>query len=335
MRKLLAILPLLATSLLAACGQRAIRIDLVPVEDRLTPQVIEQDPGYFVSDQIALVEVSGMISDARASSLIATGRNPVSDLRETLNAIERDSHVKAVILRLNTPGGTVTASDMMYRDIMAFKARTHIPVVVSMMDLCASGGFYISCAGDYRIAYPTTITGSIGVIAQTISFAGSMEKLGITQKAVTSGPNKDMLSPLKPLDPKDAALAQQFVNQFYAQFLGLVKQSHPKVAEENWPMLTDGRVVTGIDAAKYGLIDQTGDLDTAVAKAKEMGHIKKAQLITFTHSGDFKGSIYANTPAQSPQMNQMNQTNLININLDGTNFIPSSHPTFLYMWQGQ
>ena len=320
---------LLTAACVTACGNRAIRVDLVPVEANLQPQVIEQDPGFWVSDQIVLIDVTGMISNTKSAALLSSGSNSVSDLRETLNAIERSPSVKAVVLKLNTPGGTVTASDMMYRDLMAFKARTHIPVVVSMMDVCASGGFYISCAGDYRFAYPTTITGSIGVIAQTISFAGSMDKLGITQRAIVSGPHKDMLSPLKPLDPQDAQLAQEFVNQFYGQFVTIVKQSHPNVDPIHWPLLTDGRVVTGMDAAKYKLVDSTGDLNDAIAKAKDLAHIKKAQLITYAHYGDTKGSIYANSPAQPPQMN------LVNINLDGTDIIPSSHPTFLYLWQGQ
>jgi len=321
---------LVAATFLAGCGKRAIRIDLVPVEDGLVPQVVEQDRGFFVRDEIALVEISGMISDGKAGGLLGGGgNNPVSELRETLNAIERDGNMKAVVLKLNTPGGTVTASDMMYRDIMAFKQRTHLPVVVSMMDVCASGGFYVSCAGDYRIAYPTTITGSIGVIAQTISFAGTMEKLGITQRAITSGPNKDMLSPLKPLEKKDADLAQEFVMEFYGQFLTLVKQSHPKVAEKDWPTLTDGRVVTGMDAAKFGLVDATGDLNEAIAKAKQMAGVTKAKLVAYKHSDDFKGSVYANSPASAPQMN------LININLDGMESIPPAHPIFLYMWQGE
>ena len=312
---------------LAGCGQRTIRIDLVPVEETLQPQVVEQDEGFFVHDRIALVPISGLIMDAKASSLLSQGDNPVSTVRETLHAIEEDPNVKAVILRINSPGGTVTASDMIYREIMVFKARTHIPVVTSMMDICASGGYYVSCASDYRFAYPTTLTGSIGVIVQTINFSGTMNMIGISAKAITSGPNKDMLSPLRPLTPNDEALAKGFVTQFYAQFLDIVKHSPQHVKSADWDMLTDGRVVTGKDAAKYGLIDQVGDLSDAIAKAKSLAGISKAQIVEYTHLDEHKGSIYAasNVP----------QFNMVNINVDPSALVLGGHPQFLYLWMGQ
>jgi len=312
---------------LTGCGRRALRVDFVPVEDRLLPQVIEQDDGMFVNDRIAIINLSGLISDAKASSLLSEGSNPVSDVREVLNAIELDRNVKAVVLRINSPGGTVTASDMIYRDILAFKARTHKPVVTSMMDICASGGYYVSCASDYRFAYPTTLTGSIGVIVQTINFTGTMEKLGISAKAITSGPNKDMLSPLRPLTKNDETLAKEFVTQFYGQFLDIVKSSPQHVKVADWDMLTDGRVVTGKDAAKYGLVDEVGDLTAAIAKAKAMSGVTKAKIIEYTHQDEHKGSVYAASGAP--------QVNMINVNVDPSAIVPSGHPQFLYLWMGQ
>ena len=108
----------------------------------------------------------------KSGGLFSAGHNPVSDFRETLDAIARDPSVKAVVLRINSPGGTVTASAMMYHDVLEFKKKTGKPVVACMMDVCASGGYYLSCAADYRVAYPTTITGSIGVIIETLNFNG-------------------------------------------------------------------------------------------------------------------------------------------------------------------
>lgn len=314
---------------LGACGNRVLRFDLVPVEEQLSPQVIEQDEGVFVTDKIAMIDLSGLISNAKSKSLLSEGHNKVSDLRETLNAIERDPSVKAVVLRINSPGGTITATEMMYRDLLEFKKRTHKPVVTVMLDVCASGGFYVSCASDYRIAYPSTITGSIGVIIQTVNFSGTMSKLGISAKAFTSGPNKDMLSPLRPLSESDSALAQNMVNEFYGQFLHVVKTAHPNVKEADWPMLTDGRVVTGKDAVKYGLVDQTGDIDAALAKAKEMAGIKKAQIIQYTRHDEHKGSVYAAGEPVSPQVN------LMNFNIDLSELTPALHPQFLYLWAGQ
>ena len=324
---------------LGGCGGRTIRIDLVPVEDRLQPQVIEEaDAGLFTTDKIAMVNVSGLIANSKKGGLLAGGENPVSDFRETLDAIARDDSVKAMLLRINSPGGTVTASSMMYHDLLEFKAKTHKPVVVCMMDVCASGGYYLSCAGDYRIAYPTTITGSIGVIMETLNLNGTLHKLGIATESVKSGPNKDMGSPFKPpedpehpLTENDRQLLQAIVNQFYAGFKEVVKASPNKIKDADWPMLTDGRVVSGTDAEKYGLIDQVGTLDVAILKAKEMAHIQKAKIIAYTRSDDTRGSIYAENPGHG---NTQPQMNMVNINLDMGDLIPRGESQFLYLWTG-
>ncbi len=323
---------------LTGCGNRTIRIDLVPTADPLTPQIVESsDAGLFTSDKIALINVSGMISNSKSGGILGGGSNPVSEFRQTLDAIAKDNSVKAVVLRINSPGGTVTASDIMYRDLLAFKAKTHKPVITSMLDICASGGYYLSCASDYRIAYPTTITGSIGVIVETVNINGTLHKLGIASEAVKSGPNKDMASPFKPaespdkpLTDNDRELLQKLVNDFYAGFKGIVKASPNKITDKDWPMVTDGRIVTGKDAATLGLIDQTGTLDDALAKAKELAHIQKAKVIIYTRTGDYKGSAYAHAPVgQGPT-----QVNMLNLNVDLGDILPRGQSQFLYLWTG-
>lgn len=322
MNRLFAIFALASLLALTACGKRTVRVDLVPVEDRLQPQEIERDAGMFVNDEIVMVDVSGLIANIKKEGLFSGGGNPVSDFRETLNAIERDPNAKAVVLRINSPGGTVTATDIMYRDLIAFKQRTGIPVVVCMMDVCASGGYYLSCGADYRIAHPSTITGSIGVIVQTFSIAGTLNKIGVTAAAVTSGPNKDMLSPFKPTDKKDLAIVQDLVNEFYGQFKGIVKNSRQHVKDEDWATATDGRIFTGRQAAAIGLVDEIGDLNLALAKAKELGHIKKARVISYARTGEVKGSIYA-------------AGNVPPFKLDASVLADAAHPQFLFMWMGQ
>jgi len=311
------------------CGQRTLRIDYIPTGDKLEPHVVEREGGMFGGDgKIALISVSGLLANTKGGGLLGLngGENPVSQFRETLHAIAKDDSVKAVVLRMNTPGGTVNAGDMMYRDLQAFKEKTHKPVIVEMMDLCASGGYYLSCAADYRIAYPTTITGSIGVIIQTMNFSGTLDKLGIKPEAITSRENKDMGSPFRPTTDNDRKLLKALVDQFYAQFLDVVKHSHQHVAESDWTMLTDGRVVTGRDAVRYGLIDQLGSLDDAIAKAKEMAHMKNATIIMYTHMGDYRGSVYAKAPA-TPEFN------MVNVNIDTSALLPETTPEFLYMWK--
>ncbi len=321
-------------AMLSGCGQRTVRIDIVPADSRLGQQTL---PGgdSWTSNKVAVVQVSGMIANARSSGLLGRGTNTVSDFRETLDAIASDPHIKAVVLRINSPGGTVTASDMMYRDLLAFREKTKVPVVTSMMDVCASGGYYLSCASDYRMAYPTTITGSIGVIFHAVNFHETLRKIGVTTEAVKSGVNKDMGSQFKPAEAADKPLAasdrellQKMINDYYGSFLDIVKKSPNKVADKDWAMLTDGRVVTGADAAKFGLIDETGDLDAGIAKAKSLAGIKKAKLVTFSRVGDFKGSTYAQSPVGATQIN------MVKIDANLGDALNAMQPQFLYMWTG-
>jgi protease-4 len=333
MKKILIGLVLTAAALsTAGCGNRTIRVDIVPTENKLK-QVEMGDADVFTTDKVAIVNVSGMISNFRAGSFLSNGTNAVSDFRETLDEIEKDKSVKAVVLRINSPGGTVTASDMMYKDLKNFREKTKKPVVVQMMDVCASGGYYLSCAADYRMAYPTTITGSIGVIIQTLNFSGTLKMIGVSPKAITSRENKDMGSPFRPMTDNDEKLLKGLVDQFYSGFLDVVKTSPHHVKAEDWSAVTDGRVVTGNDAVKLGLIDEIGTIDDAISKAKSLAKIDKARIITYTRSTEGKGSAYAaaeplgNTPGT--------QVNLININMDSDTFVPVMHPQFLYMWTGQ
>ncbi len=196
---------LLVLASLTGCSDRTVQINLVPTSDDPEPQLVTKEPHWFVSDRIVILDINGLLTDS-GGGLVGPSHNPVSDLRHELDEIAADDSDKAVVLRMNTPGGTVTASDMMYREILAFKAKTHKPVVVSMMDVCASGGFYISCAGDYRFAYPTTVTGSIGVIVQTFNISRTLNMIGVTPFAVTSGPNKDEGSPFRPMNANDKRL---------------------------------------------------------------------------------------------------------------------------------
>lgn len=261
--------------------------------------------------------------------MVQPGVEPGFGLRETLNKIEKDDSVKAVVLRINSPGGTVTASDIIYKDIMDFRKTTGKPVVTSMMDVCASGGYYIACASDYRMAYPTTITGSIGVIVQTLNISGTLDKLGVRARAYTSGPHKDMVSPLRPLTRSDEILIQHLVNQFYENFLTVVRRADLKIPADAWEAVTDGRVVTGQDAVRYGIVEEIGTLDDAIAKAKAMAGVKKAKVVQYVRAGEYRGSIYARGDQGQPQMN------MINVNMDLSQVIPAAHPQFLYLWTGE
>ncbi|MGC8625575.1 MAG: S49 family peptidase, partial [Phycisphaerae bacterium] len=236
MRHYLAGALVLALLAVSGCGDRTIQISLVPTHAGIHPRMVHQSRHWFVSNRVAIINISGMLMDGSSGGLFGGGHNPVSDLKQTLDHIAHDPRVKAVVLRMNTPGGTVTSSAMMYHEILAFKRHTHLPVIASMMDICASGGYYVSCAADYQMAYPTTITGSIGVIVQLFNFHHALHYLGIQAPVFVSGPNKDTGSPFHAMTPENRKLIQGFVTQFYARFLRIVKKTHPQVNPAHWPM---------------------------------------------------------------------------------------------------
>ena len=311
-------------SYLSGCGGMRLIIDVVPAVDGLTETVVLEDPGAESSDKIALIQITGMIADADRPGLLTKGENPVSRLVESLHKAAKDSKIKAIVLRINSPGGTVTASDVVYREIQHFKRTTKKPVVVLMSDLATSGGYYIACAGDEIIAHPTTITGSIGVIIQTFNFSEGMRRIGIKADAITSGPNKAAGSPFEPMPAEHRALLQGLVDEFYANFVAIVTESRPNLSPADLKWITDGRVVTGRRAAEVGLIDSTGDLRDAFEAAKRRAGLTAAKLVKYHRPLEYVGSAYARSPAANPQIN------LLQLNLNAGPLLEQSG--FYYLW---
>lgn len=315
---------------LGGCSGVRFVIDAVPAEDRLTETEVLADDGTPVwgGAKIALIDVRGLIVDARKPGLIADGENPVAAFVESLQKAEDDASVKAVVLRINSPGGTVTASDVMYREVNNFRQRTGKPVVVLMGDIAASGGYYLACAGDEVIAHPTSITGSIGVIIQTINFSEGMRRIGIKAESITSGPNKAVGSPFEPMRDEHRALLQGLVNEFYANFRGIVEEARPAISDSDIEWVTDGRVVTGQRAVEVGLIDATGDLHDAFAAAKRRAGITTARLVKYHRPLEYVGSPYAAAPIG--RANGGAEINLLQVNLDGYPMLGST--AFYYLW---
>src|SRR6516165_3445208 len=165
----------------------------------LSETVMADSDSCLCRNKIAVIDVEGVIMNARTSGLWGGGENPVSEFREKLDAAAEDPHVKAVVLRINSPGGAVTASDIMYQDLVNFRHDTHKPVVACMMDVAASGGYYVAMGADKIYAHPTTVTGSIGVIMRLYNAAGLFQLLGVKSDPIKSGPNKDIGNPGRPM----------------------------------------------------------------------------------------------------------------------------------------
>ncbi len=228
------------------------------------------------ADKIAVITMRGLIS----SSLPGTvSDSMVDDMRAALQQARDDNHVKAIVLEVDSPGGEVTASDAIYSALV--KTRAKKPVVVYMDSLAASGGYYVSCGGKYLMANETTITGSIGVIIQTLNYEQLFNKIGLASVIFKSGKFKDMLNGARPITPEERELVQSFIMKTYDKFLGIVAKERNLPADLLRNTIADGRILSGKDAFDHRLIDGLGELDDAFAKAKQLGNAPEAKVVKY------------------------------------------------------
>src|SRR5579884_4094426 len=175
------------------------------------------------SQKVLLVDLSGVISSADSEGLIERP-NMVATIKEQLNRAAEDKKVKAVVLRINSPGGTVTASDIIYHELRAFKQKRKIPIIASIMDVGASGGYYVAMGADKVVVHPSSVTGSLGVIMMTMNARGLLEKIGVEATTVKSGPNKDMGSPFRAMTDEERLIFQKLITAFYERFLTVIHE---------------------------------------------------------------------------------------------------------------
>jgi protease-4 len=280
-----------------------------------------QDPN---APKIAIVDVDGLLLNNDATGFGSWGENPVSAFRERLDAIECDPCVRAVVIRINTPGGSVTATDIMWRDLTAFKHRTCIPIVACLMDVGAGGGYYLAVAADTIVAHPTSVTGGIGCILNVYNLQDLMGQFNILGIPIKSGANIDLGSPIKELSADKRKLLQDMTDEFHARFRNVVLKGRPSVDGSNESTF-DGRVFTARQAQELHLIDQIGYLDNAVAAARKMAGVDYANVVFYHRKDDPALSPYSITP------NTPLQKGLIPINVPGLD--RSKLPSFLYLWQ--
>ena len=317
---------LTASLFLTGCGTGAFQIQMIPKDQSLKETQIDRDKGMFVSDKIVVIDVDGILLNKQQSGWMRQGDNPVSTFLEKLDKAAGDDTVKAVVLRVNSPGGSVAASDMMYHSLVEFKRKTDKPVIACMLDVAASGGYYLACGCDGIIAQPSCITGSIGTIMQTFSVAGTMEKIGITAVAIKSGNMKDMGSPLHELSEEERAILQQIIDRFYEQFLGVVENGRPNIEPEKLRQLADGRVFTAAQAHEEGLIDRIGYADDAIAWAKKMAGVKKAKTVIYHRPLTTMSNVYGSAMSKAGGMGPL-------INIDLPDWLDAGGARFLYLWQ--
>ena len=231
--------------------------------------------------KIQVIPITGFISDAPKSGVIRTMPSMVQEVVSHLRLAEKDDKVKVVLLKIDTPGGTVTASDILYHEILAFKERTGKKVVVCMMNIATSGGYYVSLPADRIIAHPTTITGSVGVILMRPEVSGLMQKIGVGVQVNKSGENKDMGSPFRPITPMEENMLQDLADTLGKRFVKLVAK-HRGLDGERLATVADARVFLADAALKIRLVDKIGYLSDAITEAKQIaGLAADARVVTY------------------------------------------------------
>jgi protease-4 len=300
---------------LAGCG--VVSIDLTPRVRPLEETTLEGSG----RDKVLLIDLGGVLAEEPVLTLESRPQVPLlARVREELEKAEDDDRVRAVVLRINSPGGTVTASDILYHEIMRFKERRKVPVVASILDVGASGGYYVALAADRILAHPTTVTGSIGVLMLTVNAGGLLEKIGVSASYVKSGEFKDMGSPFRSLRPEERALFQDLIDRFYGRFVELVARSR-QLDEARVRAFADGRVYTASQALALGLVDQVGYLEEAVAAAKSAARVAEAKVITYHRPRQYRATIYSSAEAPGPAATFPDLARIV-----------VSGPRFLYLW---
>jgi protease-4 len=247
-----------------------------------------------VKEKILLLDISGIIVSSMKPGVFDKEGDILSQVYYRLKKAAEDNMVKGIILRLDTPGGEVTASDIIYHEILNFKKKTGIPVLALMMGLTASGGYYIASACDLLIAHPTTLTGSIGVISLFPNLEGLFEKVGIQVHVIKSGELKDSGSVFRQMTPEERAVFQKIVDEYHQKFQDVVYENRKDhFSLEDLKKIADGRVMTASQALEAKLIDEIGYFDKALKIILDLSSLPEANVVSYTYFPKRKTNIYA------------------------------------------
>jgi protease-4 len=254
---------------------------------RVTPRSL----GVRPQSKIAIVYASGVIASGKSGYDPGNGAVVGSDtFVEQLRRLRNDDAIKAIVLRVDSPGGSSVASDVMWRELMITRdEKPSRPLVISMSDLAASGGYYISVPGHVIVAQPGTLTGSIGIFAGKFVIDGTLNRVGVTTETVKSGKNADIYSPFTRFSPEQRQKVGQYMEGFYKTFIAKVADGRHSTPERI-DAVAQGRVWTGAQAKDRGLVDALGGLDTAVSIAKERAHIpadEEVDLVVYSARRSF------------------------------------------------
>jgi len=300
----------------------SVRVDLLG-ESRLQEVVLLKSRA---KEKVLVIDVEGMLSALEPGGVFNREGDVLSRVYSRLQAAGEDGLVRGIILRLDTPGGDVTSSDILYREILKFKKRTGLPVVALMMSVAASGGYYVASACDAIVAHPSTITGSIGVISLFPDVEGLLSKLGVKVQVVKSGELKDAGSPFRDLSEVEQRLFQGIVDELYERFLEVIHERRKDALSlEEIRDLADGRVYTAQQALKLKLVDEVGYFDEALNHVLQLARIPAARVIAYSYYPKRESNLYASRMESSSPIDSKSVADAL----------PKLQSGFYYLWLPQ
>ncbi|GJQ59361.1 MAG: signal peptide peptidase SppA [Candidatus Scalindua sp. AMX11] len=294
-------------------------------EERGTKKLAEVVVEGSGQNKIVIIPIKGVITAQSTKNILIETPSLIEVVKKQLEQAREDNSVKAIILDIDSPGGGITASDIIYKEILAFKEKTEKKVIVIMRDVAASGAYYISAAADRIIAHPTTITGSIGVIMPLVNFADLAKKYGVAVTSIKSGDMKDIGSPFKEMSDEEREVLDSIVDEMYTRFLQIISDGRSMKIEEVRE-LADGRIFTGSQAVENGLVDQLGYIEDTISVAKEMAGLEEAKIIKYKRMFDL-AELFAVT------MKNFSGHRSITLDLH-TMAGEDNFPRLMYMWTG-
>lgn len=289
--------------------------------DPLKEFVLEGDE----DGKVLIIPVNGIISDSPKKGVIVDEPSMVQNIVSQLQLAEADPEIKAVILKINSPGGSVTASDILYHEIALFKERTGTTVTAMIMNMAASGGYYMALPADLIVAHPTSVTGSVGVIFLLPKLYDLMDKIGVGVTATTSGKNKDMGSPFRETTEAEEKMFQDLTDSLGKRFVDLVVK-HRKISEESIENVSTARIYLADQALSLGLIDEIGYINEAVTRTKAMAGLdENSQVVVYRrveYPDDNLYNIQSGYGGAVPR--------LIDLGFPDAEIL--NHPGFYYLW---
>ncbi len=289
-------------------------------KEKMEEVVLLKNPA---KDKILVIDIAGMLTTLGNGGIFDREGDILSRVYYRLEKASADPLVRGVILRLDTPGGDVTSSDILYREVLKFRKKTGRPVVALMMGVAASGGYYVASACDAIIAHPSTITGSIGVISVFPNVSGLFSKVGVEMKIIKSGELKDAGSPFRDMSHEEQKVFQTIIDEMYGHFLDVVMAKRKDfLSIEELRKIADGRVYTADQALRLKLIDEVGYFDDALERTRSLASIKAAGVIAYTYYPKKKTNLYAVSPGEPSLFDKKGIEDLL----------PTLRAGFYYLW---